>query len=117
FDEDPPHGLGGGGEEVPAAVPVWGLLDIDQADVGFVDQGGGLQRLAWPFVRHLFGRQLAQLVVDQRQELLRGVRVAFLQRRQDAGDIAHTVKDNRRGDHLPYARKGVCKKRCPEPST
>src|SRR5262249_20011448 len=30
-----------------------------------------------------------QFVVDQRQELLAGVYVAFFDRRQDAGDVAH----------------------------
>src|SRR5262245_44583894 len=45
-DEDAPHGLSGRGEEVAAAGPVLGLIHIHQPDVGFVDQGGGLERLA-----------------------------------------------------------------------
>jgi hypothetical protein len=37
----------------------------------------------------LESRQLAQLVVDQRQELLGGRGVALLDGRQDAGNIGH----------------------------
>ena len=89
FDEDAAHGLGRGGEEVAAAVPVLGLLRVHQPQVGLVDQGRGLERLAGLLLGQLLRRQLAQLVVDQRQQLLGGVRVALLDGGQDAGDIAH----------------------------
>ena len=46
LDEDSTHGLGGRGEEVPAAVPVLGLSAADQPKVGLVDEGGGLEGLA-----------------------------------------------------------------------
>ena len=49
-------------------------LAAHQAQVGRVDQGGRLQRLVGPFVGQLLGRQLAQLIVDQRQELFRRAR-------------------------------------------
>ena len=49
-----------------------GRLAVHQPQVGLVDQGGGLQRLAGLLLGQLLGRQLAQLVVDQRQELLGG---------------------------------------------
>ena len=39
--------------------------------------------------RRYLGRQPAQLVVDQRQELLGGVRIALLDGGQDAGDFVH----------------------------
>jgi hypothetical protein len=54
-----------------------------------VDQGGCLERLARLLLRQLLRRQLAQLVVDQRQELLGGVRVALLDGGEDARDVAH----------------------------
>ena len=38
------------------------------------------------------GRELAQLVVDQRQELLGGVRVALLDGGQDLRDVGHAAK-------------------------
>jgi len=54
-----------------------------------VDQGGRLQRLAGLLLGELLGGQLAQLLVDQRQQLLRGVRIAFLDGGQDAGYLTH----------------------------
>ena len=63
-----------------------------------MDQGRGLERLARLLLGQLLRRQLAQLVVDQRQELLGGVRVALLDRGQDAGDIAH--RRHQKGESL-----------------
>jgi hypothetical protein len=40
-------------------------------------------------------RQLSQLVVDERQELLGGVRIALFDGRQDARDLAHSGEHNR----------------------
>lgn len=39
---------------------------------------GGLQRLAWRFIRHLVRGELAQFSIDQRQKLLGGFRIALL---------------------------------------
>jgi Tfp pilus assembly protein PilN len=71
FDEDTPHGLGGGGEEMLLTFPfpVWG---VHQPQPGFVDQGSGLQSLSRGFVGKLVSRQSAQFVVQQRQQLLSG---------------------------------------------
>jgi hypothetical protein len=44
-DEAAAHGLGRRGEEMAAAVPGLRLLDIDQPDVGFMDQSRRLQGL------------------------------------------------------------------------
>ena len=78
IDQDAAHGLGRGGEEVAAAVPVLGLLDVHESEVGLVDQGRGLERLPGRLVGQPLGRQLPQLVVDQGQQLPGGVRVALL---------------------------------------
>ena len=88
-DEDAADGGGGGAEEVGAVLP-GGLVGAHQADVGLVDQGGGLQRLPRPFLGELLSGQLAQLVVDQWQQLPRGAGVALLEGGQDARDlVAH----------------------------
>src|SRR5262249_48185683 len=99
------HGLGGGGEEVPAAVPVPGLLPARQPQVRLVHQRGRLQGLAGLFVGQFLGRELAQLVVDQRQELLRGRGVALLDGAQDTRDVAHEHKGNRRGGGRPASER------------
>ena len=89
LDEDAAHGLGRRGEEVAAAVPAPGRLVADQPEVGLVDQGRGLERLARLLLRQPLGGELAQLVVDQRQELLGRLRVALLDGREDACDVVH----------------------------
>lgn len=42
-----------------------------------MNQGSGFERLARLFLGHLVRRQLAQPFVDERQQLLGGVRIAF----------------------------------------
>ena len=54
-----------------------------------MDQRRGLKRLAGLFLGQFLCRQLAQLVVDQRQQLVGGVRVALFDGREDAGDVGH----------------------------
>jgi hypothetical protein len=78
LDQDTPHRFGGGGEEVFPGVPVLRVVHAGQAQVGFVDQRRGVEGLARLLLRQLLGGQPAQLVVDQRQELLGGVGVALL---------------------------------------
>ncbi len=80
LDEDAAHGLGRRGEEVAPAVPGPHRVRIHQPQIGLVDQGRGLERLARLLVREPQGCQLPQLVVDQRQQLLGGPRVALLDR-------------------------------------
>ena len=54
-----------------------------------MDQGRRLERLAGRLAGEPPGGQPAQLVVDQRQELIGRLRVALLDRREDAGDFVH----------------------------
>src|SRR5262245_56666013 len=68
-----PHRSGGGGEEVAAIVEV---LVTDQAQIGFMNQGRRFKGLARLLLSEPLGRKPAQLVVDQRQELVGGVRIA-----------------------------------------
>jgi hypothetical protein len=48
-----------------------------------MNQGRGLQRLAGHLQGHLLRGQFAQFVVDERQQLRTGARVALLDRGQD----------------------------------
>ena len=81
------HGLGRGGEEMTAAVPILNLPCIHQANVRIMDECGGLERLAWFFVRQLSRRQLAQLIVHKWQKLLGRERITLLDRQQDRSHI------------------------------
>jgi hypothetical protein len=87
-NQDTPHRFGCRGEEM-RAVGEFRVFSADQPEPGFVDQGGGLESLTRGFIRHPAGRQFAQLVIDQGQELNRGVGITLLDGRQDTRDIAH----------------------------
>jgi hypothetical protein len=63
---------------VARAVPELPAAGGYQAQVGLVDQGGGLERLPRLLAGQPVGRQPAQLVVDQGQQLLGGVWLALL---------------------------------------
>src|SRR5688572_2691446 len=71
------------------AVPALRVLLSDQPEVGLVDQGRRLERLARLLLGQPLRGQLAQLVVDQGQELLGRVGVAPLDGREDAGHVVH----------------------------
>src|SRR6516225_9980707 len=67
LDENAAHGFGGGREEVWAAMPGFARIVADEPQVRFVDEGRGIESLARWLPAQLLGRQLAQLVVNQRQ--------------------------------------------------
>ena len=69
LDEDAPHGNGRGGEEVAAPVPASVAAVAGKAQVGLVDERGGLQRQAGWLPCDARTGQSAQLVVDLRQKL------------------------------------------------
>src|SRR5262245_25968038 len=75
---------------MPPAAPVLHLLRIHETQVGLMDQGCRLERLPGLLLGQLLRREAAQLIVDQRQQLIGSVRVALLDGRQDAGDLAHS---------------------------
>src|SRR5262245_63077914 len=76
INQDSPHGLGGGAEEMAARVPRWRRFSADQPQIRLVDQCRGLERLAGFFVSEPGGGELAELVVDKRQKLVGGGGVA-----------------------------------------
>jgi hypothetical protein len=61
----------------------------DQPQVGLVDQGGGVERLAGLFLGHVSGGQPAQLVIDHWEQLGDGLFVAGLDGVQDPRDLTH----------------------------
>src|SRR5262249_55982408 len=73
--EDAAHGLGGGREEMPPAVPVSRGVAPDQAEVRLVDEGGRVKGVVRAFAGHPGGGESAQLGVNERQQVGRGVRL------------------------------------------
>jgi hypothetical protein len=92
IDEDPAHGFGGGGEEMCAVLPRR-LRLAAEAEPRFVDECGGLQGLVGGFARHAGGGQLAQLIVNEGQQLVGRLDLA-------ASDAAEEVREVA-GGHAP----------------
>ena len=69
LDQDPPHRLGGGAEKMGA---IFENL-ITETQPCLMDEGGRLERVALLFARHLGGSKLAELSVDQRDQIAGGV--------------------------------------------
>jgi hypothetical protein len=69
LDEDVPHEPGGECEEV-RTIPQAHAGTLDEAQIGFVDERGGLERVAGGFAPHMPPRQLTQIPVNQRYEPL-----------------------------------------------
>lgn len=86
-NQDTPHALGGGGEEMGTVGPLR-LCVTAEAQPDFVDERGGLQGLAGRFVGQLGGGECAQLVVDERQQLRGRVRIVLPDPLEDEGDFA-----------------------------
>ena len=90
LNEDAAHGLGGGTEEMSPAREVW-IRFAHQPQPGFMDERGGLQRLVGRFIGHFRRRELAQLLIDQRQQSIGGLGIAVLNGLQNAGNVAQSA--------------------------
>jgi hypothetical protein len=51
LDQNPSHGIRGGSKEMTAALPTW-IVGANQSKVSLVNQGSGLQRMAWELAAH-----------------------------------------------------------------
>src|SRR5438105_3179866 len=71
LDQNSPHRLGRGGEEVAASVPMLPAPITDQAKVRLVNQGSRFQRLPRLLLGQALRGQPAQLVVNEGQQLRR----------------------------------------------
>jgi hypothetical protein len=116
FDQDAAHGLSGRSEEVAAAVPVRFRLGADDSQVRLMNEGRGIERLANRFVGQSVCRQPSQLVIDQRQELRRGIRIPRLNILQKIGNVAHGTILVEGFPPVPVSRLGSgCKRGVPVP--
>ena len=69
-----------------------GWTAADQPDVGLVDEGGRLEGVPGLLVGQAGGGELPQLVVDEREQVGRGRRVALLDGVQELGDVGHAAQ-------------------------
>ena len=84
--EDTPHQPRRHREKVRAVLPVH-LLDIDEPQVGLVDERRGLQAMAAPFTAHASPGDLLQLPLHERNHPAEGRLVAVSPREQQLGDL------------------------------
>ena len=91
LDQNAPHGLRGGHEEMVAAVPIL-LGRADEPQPGFMDQSGRLQGITSGLLRHVVGGESSKFLIDQRQQFLRGFAIALLDAFENLGDIAHATE-------------------------
>ena len=86
IDEDLAHGSGRHAEEVRPVFP--GRIGmVDELEVGFVHQRRGVERVVFALEIALLARQLVELVVDQRQQLLEGLAIAVAVVLQQLGNL------------------------------
>ena len=108
LDKNPSHGFRGRGKKMAATVPSLRRFNIDETNVRLVNEGRRLKGLPWLFLGQFCGGQLAQLVVDQRQEPLGGIWVARLDLRQYLRDVDHPrgILGQERPTHYTSSPKG-----------
>ena len=86
IDEDAAHGLCGDTEEVRPVLPAHVAL-FDQLQERFVDEGGRLQRVVRALPPEIPGGLTAELAMDERHQVLQGVRLASAEIVEQAGDV------------------------------
>ena len=85
--EDPPHRLRGHGEKMRAILP-FHPLPADEPQVGLVDDGGGLKRVAWSFPPEIPLGHSMQLAVDEGDQPVQGAPVPLPPGEEQPGDLA-----------------------------
>jgi len=90
INQNPAHRFGGRSEKMAAAVPNLLLLRSYETQPRFMHQGRGLERLSGFFLGHFIRGELAQFLVDQRQQLTGRLPVASINRVEQLGDLGHS---------------------------
>ena len=85
-DEDLAHDVGGEADEVGAVVPV--NVFAGEADIGFVDEGGGLEGVVGALAAHIGLCEAVELGIDEREEAVGGGGVAGMHGFEELGDVA-----------------------------
>jgi len=75
IDQNSTHSLGRGGKKVPAAIPVLVIAPPDQPEVRLMNQRCRLEGMLGRLRSHASGSELAQLVVNEREQFRGGLAV------------------------------------------
>ena len=82
-----PHHLGRNREEMGAILPLHALV-VHQAHVGFIYQGGGLERVAWALALHVVVSQAAKFFINDRGQTVERALVSIA---PGAEELAYVV--------------------------
>ena len=84
--QDAANGPGGNGKEMRPVSPHHPTL-VDETEIGFVDQGGGLEGVVGPLVPQLPSRDTPEIPVDRGIEPVRGTGIPATHFGQEFGDV------------------------------
>lgn len=90
IDQDAPHGLGGGSEEMAAMNPTLGVGWSDQSQIRFMNESSRLQSVSGRFHGQSRRGKGAQLGVDQWQDVGGSLSVAGRRRIEELGYVGHS---------------------------
>ena len=98
FDQNSPHGLGRSGKEMAAAVEAGrgAVAGPEESQIGLVHEGRCLERVLAVLLGHFAAGQSPKLLIDERQQAARCLRIALLDGRKDDGDFVHSFSIPRR---------------------
>ena len=85
-DEDAAHHASSHGEEMRPVLP-GNSLSVDKTDIHLIDERRCLQAVPHALTCHAAPRDLVQLTMNQRDQLLAGSHVAFPPLEKERGDI------------------------------
>src|SRR5215472_2911064 len=85
--EDAPHHLRRHREKMRTVLPLH-LFVVHQSRIRFVDQGGGLQAVAWPLAAHVMASQAPELVVNDRRQAVECARIPRTPGAEQIADIS-----------------------------
>src|SRR5207249_951860 len=88
-DQDAPHRLGRGSEEMSLAFKLR-ILRAAQSQPRFVNERRRLESLPWSLVRHFRRREFAQFVVYYREQVLCSLAITRADRAEQLGELGHT---------------------------
>ncbi len=84
-----PHHLGGNGEEMGTILPAHAVVP-HQAHVGFVHEGGRLERVAAALAQHIAGSQAAELCMNDGSQAIERSLVSVAPGAQERADVLCT---------------------------
>ena len=100
LNQDPPHRFRRRAKEMAARIPLLRRVPFYEPQVRLVHERRRLECLPRPFLGQFLRGQSSQLFVDQRQQLLRSVRVALL---DGAENAVRDVGGSRNLQEMPSA--------------